>query len=92
MAGISPSKATSPLSEDSISVITSKLEGLDRKSERSLKELEEIKEVLHKIEGNTDPDVNGRSVGRKYSPKKVRLTIKNLQVGKCLNKLSCSLT
>ena len=75
MAGIlSYIAPTSPLSEDTISAITSRLDRLDVKSERSLNELEEIKEVLRKIEGNTHPDDNGKSVLREDSSEKVSLT------------------
>ena len=75
MAGIlSYIAPTSALPEDRISAITSRLDGLDVKSERSLNELEEIKEVLRKIEGNTHPDDNGKSVPREDSSEKVSLT------------------
>lgn len=43
-------------------------------SERCLNGLEEIKEVLRKIEGNTQSDVNGKSVRRDNPSEKVSLT------------------
>lgn len=43
-------------------------------SERCLNELEEIKEVLRQIEGNTQSDVNGKSVFRDDPSEKVSLT------------------
>ena len=85
MAGILSYLApTSPLPEDRISAITSRLDRLDVKSERSLNELEEIKEVLRKIEGNTNPDDNGKSVLRKDSSEKVSLT-RSFRQEKCLS-------
>lgn len=43
-------------------------------SERCLNELEEIKEVLRQIEGNTQSDGNGKSVLRDEPSEKVSLT------------------
>ena len=93
MAGILSYLApTSPLPEDRISAITSRLDRLDVKSEWSLNELKEIKAVLRKIEGNTHPDVNGKSVSREEDfSEKVSLT-RTFRQEKCLNKLNCSLT
>ena len=85
MAGILSYLApTSPLPEDRISAITSRLDRLDVKSERSLNVLEEIKEVVRKIEGNTNPDDNGKSVLRKDSSEKVSLT-RSFRQEKCLS-------
>ena len=86
MAGISSYIApTSPLPKGRISAISSRSGRLDVKSERSLNELEEIKKVLRKIEGNTyHPDDNGESVPRKDSSEKVSLT-RTFRQEKCLS-------
>lgn len=67
-------KSTSlPPVEDKLSVVLSRLERI----ENSLRELNDIKQVLRDIESNTHPNDDSKSVGREDKTEKVRVLFGN---------------
>ena len=62
-----------PYVEDKLSVVLSRLE----KIENSLRELNDIKQVLRDIESNTHPNDDSKSVDREDKTEKVRVLFGN---------------